>query len=224
MSIALNVICIDDNVEMVEYLRDVVHEAGHVAYVAQSGTDGLRLIEKIKPELVLLDLDLPDIQGQEVCERVKKIFPQTKIIMITNYASSSDVVRGLHLGADDYLGKPIHTQELLARIAVLFRDSRLSERTLRVGDLELDQTTHQVKRGLKEIKLSAQEFKLLQYMMQNEGMVLTRDMILSRIWDGNPDVETRVVDVYVGYIRKKIDFKKPHLIHTQRGFGYSIRK
>ncbi len=223
MSSALNIVCVEDDVEMAEYLKDVVQGDGHVVYVAHRGIEALKLVEKIKPELVLLDLDLPDITGKEVCERIKDMYPSTRIIMITNYDTQDDVVAGLTIGADDYLSKPIHSKELIARIHSLFRHTKVREKKLQVDDLILDQQSHMVRRGETEIELSAQEYKLLQYMMQNEGIVLSRNMIIGRIWDGNPDVETRVVDVYIGYLRKKIDFKKPHLVHTHRGFGYSLK-
>ncbi|MFZ1721128.1 MAG: response regulator transcription factor [Microgenomates group bacterium] len=223
MSSALNVVCIEDDVEMAQYLDDVLQTDGHVVYVAHRGIEGLKLVEKIKPELVLLDLELPDITGQEVCQKIKEMYPHTKIIMITNYDTQDQMVAGLTIGADDYLSKPIHSKELLARIQARFRDTKIRDKILQIDDLVLDQQSHEVKRGDTQLELSAQEFKLLQYMMQNEGIVLTRNMIIGRIWNGNPDVETRVVDVYIGYLRKKIDFKKPNLIHTHRGFGYSAK-
>lgn len=223
MSNTLNVVIIEDDVEMASYLQDVLHEAGYLAHQANTGSKGLHLIKHINPDLVLLDLELPDISGRDLCRQIKHNLSRIKVIMVTNHDSSQDIVTGLNIGADDYLCKPINSDELLARINALFRSSKIGQTVLQVGDLELNQQSHEVSRAKKKIILSAQEFKLLQYMMRNANTVLTRNMILSRIWDNNPDIETRVVDVYIGYLRKKIDFKKPQLINTIRGFGYSLK-
>lgn len=224
MSIQLNAVVIDDEPTMAGYLRDVVSAHGLVAYVAGTGAEGLRLIEKIKPELVLLDIELPDIDGRSLCQRIKSEFPESRIIMITGHSASSDVAEGLNLGADDYLPKPIDEKELIARINARFRKSEFIQHKLQAGDLILNSETHEVSRAGKPITLSPQEYTLLHYLLTNKNKVVSRNMILSRIWEGNPDIDTRIVDVYLGYLRKKIDAKSPKLLHTIRGFGYMLKE
>ncbi len=220
----IHAVIIEDNKEMTTFLKDILEDQHIVAFSAHTGSQGLKIVDKITPELVLLDLNLPDIDGQTLCKKMKQNHPKIKIIMITAQGTAQDVAAGLNLGADDYLPKPINEAELIARIKARFRQTKHNKNVLQIHDLQLNQTDHSVKRDGKNIQLSAQEFRLLAYLMKNQERVLTREMILSRIWRGNPDIETRVVDVYIGYLRKKIDFKKPYLIHTVRGFGYILKK
>src|SRR5690606_4404143 len=145
-------------------------------------------------------------------------------IMLTAHQEQTDVVKGLSLGADDYLAKPFEGQELLARVKARLRNRGVDGKSLQVADLVLNTETMQVHRGEREIQLTPQEFRLLEYLMLNANRVLSRDMILSRIWQTTPDIETRVVDVYIGYLRKKIDKGEgAKLIQSVRGFGYSLR-
>ncbi len=224
MSVQINTVVIDDEAVLAEYLKDVLLGHGLVVYTAVSGTEGLELIEKIRPELVLLDIGLPDIDGRSLCQKIKNDFPDTKVIMITGHGTTAEIAEGLNLGADDYLPKPIDENELMARIKARLRKTEFFQTTLQTNDLLLNSETHEVSRANRKIELSPQEFKLLQYLMTNKNKVVSRDMILSRIWEGNPDIETRIVDVYLGYLRKKIDFKKPQLLHTVRGFGYMLKE
>lgn len=224
MNLHINAVVIDDEPTLAGYLRDVLLSHGLVVYTANSGTEGLELIEKINPELVLLDIGLPDIDGRSLCQKIKAEHPDTKVIMITGRGTSAEVAEGLNLGADDYLPKPIDENELIARIKARLRRTEFSQPTLTVNDLVLNSETHEVTRQGKKIILSPQEFKLLHYLMVNKNKVVSRNMILSRIWDGNPDIETRIVDVYLGYLRKKIDAQKPKLLHTIRGFGYMLKE
>lgn len=225
MSLQLNVVVVDDEPTMAAYLKDVLNNYGLVAYVAASGAEALQLVKKIKPELVLLDIGLPDIDGRSLCQKIKGEYPETKIIMITGLSTSSDIAEGLNLGADDYLPKPVNEAELIARIKARFRKSDYVQLQLSAGDLLMDTQTHEVTRNGQPITLSPQEYTLLNYLLVNKNKVITRNMILSRIWDGNPDIETRVVDVYLGYLRKKIDHdsKLPKLLRTIRGFGYMLK-
>ena len=216
-----NVVIIEDEPEMAEYIKDVIQDHGYLGFTSNSGVEGMNLVKKVQPELVLLDLMLPDIDGRSICKKIKQDYPNIKVIMITGQDSSDDLAKGLEYGADDYLPKPIDTTVLMARIKARLRNTNLQKKTLECGDLVLDQETHEVTRGGKVINLTPQEYRLLNYLMVNKNMVLSREMILSRIWQGNPDIETRVVDVYIGYLRSKIDFKKPKLIKTVRGFGYT---
>lgn len=224
MSIQINVVVIEDEPTMIGYLRSVLADHGLVVYTASTGAEGLELIDKINPELVLLDIGLPDIDGRSLCQKIKNDYPERKIIMITGHGTASDIAEGLNLGADDYVPKPIDEKELIARIKARFRKSDYEQNILQAGDLILNSQTHEVTRGGQPITLSPQEYTLLHYLLTNKNKVISRDMILSRIWDGNPDIETRIVDVYVGYVRKKIDIKSPKLLHTIRGFGYMLKE
>jgi DNA-binding response OmpR family regulator len=225
MSLQLNAVIIDDEPTMAEYLKDVLVSQGFVAFVATTGAKGFALVEKIKPELVLLDIELPDIDGRSLCQKIKSDYLETKVIMITGHGTSSDIAEGLNLGADDYLPKPIDEGELIARIKARLRKSDYVQHFLKAGDLAMNTKTHEVTQAGRDITLSPQEYTLLHYLLVNKNKVITRNMILSRIWDGNPDIETRIVDVYLGYLRKKIDQdpKRPKLLQTVRGFGYMLK-
>ncbi|MEX0895790.1 MAG: response regulator transcription factor [Patescibacteria group bacterium] len=217
-------VIIEDDHEMGTFLQTVLADHGIQAQHASTGIAGFELIEHTNPNLVLLDLLLPDIQGSSLCEKIKKQFPETIVIMITAQDSPGNIVEGLTIGADDYLSKPIDPDELIARIKARFRntESFLSSK-LNYAHIELDQNKHQVLADSAEINLSAQEFKLLSYFLANPEKVLSRDMILARIWGNSPEIETRVVDVYIGYLRKKIPGGR-NLLHSIRGFGYILKE
>lgn len=217
------ILVIEDEQDMADFIRDILVQEGYQVFVEQKGISGLKVAEKVDPELVLLDLNLPDIDGRTVCKRIKDTSAGIQVIMLTAQGSPQEVAQGLNLGADDYIAKPVIPEVLLARVRARLRTTGKTQNLLKVGDLKLDAETHEVKRGEVVITLSAQEFKLLEYFMSNPNKVLSREMILSRIWNSNPDIETRVVDVYVGYLRKKIDIKKPNLLKSVRGFGYMLQ-
>jgi DNA-binding response OmpR family regulator len=218
------ILVIEDDAALVTYLKNLLTANNYGVKTATSGTSGLSLLAKSTPDLVLLDLTLPDIDGQGVCMEIRKKNPSLPIIMVTAKTGISDKVQGLTGGADDYITKPFVSEELLARIKTRLRNKTSAKPTIKIADLTLNTETFEVTRGTKKITLTPQEFKLLEYMMNNKGIVLTRDMILNRIWMYSPDVESRVVDVYIGYLRKKIDtgYKKK-LFHSIRGFGYTIK-
>ncbi len=215
---------VEDDQDLQEYLRDLLTENGYTVSTAGNGVDALEQIGKSEPDLVLLDLKLPDISGEGVCMEIRKKHPQLPVIMLTAKDTVSDKVKGLGAGADDYITKPFNTEEFLARVKARIRTSPTEQTKIKIADLELDLKAVQVRRGDRTINLTPKEFSLLEYLMQNKGVVLTRDVILNRIWLYSPDVESRVVDVYMGYLRKKIDtgFKKK-LLHSIRGFGYTIK-
>ncbi|HXS15400.1 MAG TPA: response regulator transcription factor [Candidatus Saccharimonadales bacterium] len=217
------VLVVEDDLGIQEFLKELLLDNGFAAEVASDGVAALSLIKKSQPDLVLLDLGLPNLAGEAVCLEIKKKYPDLPIIILTAKDDVGDVVKGLNLGADDYITKPFIADELIARIKARLRHS--DEVKLQIGDLELNNKTFEVKRAGKLIQLSPHEFKLLQYLISNKGRVLTREMILNRVWLYSYEVDTRVVDVYIGYLRKKIDadFKKK-LIHSVRGFGYMIKE
>lgn len=217
------VLVVEDDKEFQSYLKDLLTENGYNVKVTSKGINGLNLISQLIPDLVILDLNLPDMSGEGVCLEIKKKYPDLQIIMLTGKDTISDKIQGLKMGADDYITKPFIAEEFLARINARLRN-KTKQTKIVVDDLEVDSKKFQVKRSNKIINLTPQEFRLLEYLINNKDVVLTREMILNRIWIYSPDIESRVVDVYIGYLRKKIDsgFKKK-LIHSVRGFGYTIR-
>jgi DNA-binding response OmpR family regulator len=218
------ILIVEDDREMQKYLKDLLNESGFNVKTASDGITALSTAGRAEPDLVLLDLSLPDMNGEGVFLEIRKKYPTVPVIMLTAKDTVTDKIKGLNLGADDYITKPFIPEELIARIKARLRTREDTNQILKIADLELDTRTYQVKRNSQEISLTPQEFKLLHYLINNKGTVLTRDMILNRIWLNSPDVETRVVDVYIGYLRKKIDSgSKQKLIHSVRGFGYMIK-
>lgn len=216
---------IEDTADLREYLTGVLADQGYTVLAAEDGTAALKLFEKVSPDLVILDLGLPTISGETVCKEIKRISPQTQVLVLTAKHTVADVTATLNLGADDYMAKPFEVDELLARIRARLRGTGPTETVLKANGLVLDTEKVEVTRDNNQIQLTPLEFKLLEYLLANKGRVLTRDMILARVWSSSPDIETRVVDVYMGYLRKKIDrgYKQP-LLHSVRGFGYMIKE
>lgn len=220
-----NILIVEDDSGLQKYLKEFLIDNGFTANIAGDGVTALRIIKKSPPDLVILDLGLPDMTGESVCLEIRKNSPNLPVVILTAKDTVADVVAGLNLGADDYVTKPFVADELLARITARLRNQNTSkDNKLTVGDLELDNKTFEVTRKGNPIQLTPQEFKLLEYLMNNKGRILTREMILNRVWLYSPDIETRVVDVYMGYLRKKVDqdFEKK-LLHSVRGFGYMIK-
>ncbi len=215
---------VDDDLDFQKYVKDLLGDNGYVVTTATQGSTAIKLIDKTLPDLILLDLTLPDMDGESVCKEIRKDYPDIPIIILTAKNSTTDKVRGLNIGADDYVTKPIVSDELLARIKARLRPQNKNQGYIKVADLELDPKKVEVRRNGKLISLTPHEFKLLELLMNNKDIVLSREQILNRIWDYSMDVESRVVDVYMGYLRKKIDNgSKKRLIHSIRGFGYTIK-
>lgn len=222
---AATILIVEDDKSLQTYLKDLLLDNGYAIKIASDGVQALEMFEKVSPDLVVLDLNLPKMSGESVCQEIKKRNPDTRVLILTAKDSVQNVVQGLQLGADDYMTKPFNSEEFLARVEARVRNMQSADTKLKVADLELDPQTMEVERSGNVISLTAQEFKLLHYLMMNKGRVLTRDMILNRIWLFSPDIETRVVDVYIGYLRKKIDLDHDKkLIHSVRGFGYVIKE
>lgn len=220
-----NILVVEDDTGLQKYLKELLLDNGYSAQIASDGIQALNSIQKLQPDLMILDLTLPNMSGEAVMMEVRKNYTDLKVIILTAKDEVSDIISGLNLGADDYITKPFIADELLARIKARLRYQNGSDSKLIVDTLELDNQTLEVKRSGTSIQLTPQEFKLLQYLMNNKGRILTREMILNRVWLYSPDIESRVVDVYMGYLRKKIDtdFDKK-LIHSVRGFGYMIKE
>lgn len=219
------ILIIEDDKGVQKYLKELLSENSYSIATASDGVEALSLIKRVEPDLVLLDLGLPNLSGESVCLEIRKEHPNLPIIILTAKDEVGDIVSGLNLGADDYITKPFVADELLARINARLRNKSIFDIKLKVSDLELDNRTLEVRRNGQQIKLTPQELKLLHYLMSNRNRVLTREMILNRIWSHTPDIETRVVDVYLGYLRKKIDRgHKKKLLHSVRGFGYILKE
>ncbi len=219
------ILVVEDQKDLQNYLKEFLLENEYLVFTASDGIAALNAINKSKPDLVLLDLGLPNMTGESVCLEIRKKWPDLRVIILSARNDTLDIVKGLNLGADDYITKPFQLEELLARIKARLRQSTKNNTKKSIADLELDQETHEVKRKGKLISLSPTEFKLLDYLMSNKGKVITREMILNKIWAASPDIETRSVDIYIGYLRKKIDEGNSHkLIHSIRGFGYIIKE
>lgn len=219
------VLIVEDDSGLQKYLKELLLDNGYSVQTASDGIQALNSVEKLAPDLVVLDLGLPNMSGEAVCSELRKKNPELPVLILTAKDTTSDIVQGLNMGADDYMTKPFVADELLARIKVRLRVKNGGDSILKVDDLELDHKSLEVKRSGKNIQLTPQEFKLLQYLMSNKGRILTREMILNRVWLYSPDIETRVVDVYMGYLRKKIDSEaEKKLIHSVRGFGYMIKE
>ena len=219
------ILVVEDDIGLQKYLKELLLDNGYSVQTAADGVQALNSLEKLLPDLVILDLGLPNMSGEAVCMEIRKKYPELPVIILTAKDTTSDIVHGLNLGADAYMTKPFVADELLARIKVRLRAKNGADSVIKVDDLELDNKSLEVRRSGKPIQLTPQEFKLLQYLMSNKGRILTREMILNRVWLYSPDIETRVVDVYMGYLRKKIDADKDKkLIHSVRGFGYMIKE
>lgn len=219
------ILIVEDDKEFKTYLKDLLTKNGFLVDGVSKGAEALKYIEKATPDLILLDLNLPDMTGEAVCMELRKLFPSLPLIILTAKTDITDKLQGFNVGADDYITKPIVPAELIARVKARLRQEKNGNGVLKVGDLTLDPQKVEVTRAGKKINLTPQEFKLLEYLMSNPGQVLRREMILNRIWSYALHVESRVVDVYIGYLRKKIDggFEKK-LIQSVRGFGYTIKE
>jgi DNA-binding response OmpR family regulator len=219
----MNVLIVEDDESVARFLRQAMTEAGFVPQWSGDGLDGLALAQGGGFDLILLDVMLPHLDGFEVCRRLREEHIQTPILLITARDLLADKVKGLDSGADDYIVKPFHLAELLARARALLRRGGSSPTTLTVADLTLDPATRTVSRGGKAISLSATEYTLLEYLMRNAGRTLTRSLILEHVWQYDFEGNDNVLDVYISYLRRKIDTGRPSsLIQTVRGVGYRV--
>ncbi len=224
MALNPTIIVVEDDKDLNQYLSDFLSENKYLVHAVEKGTRALQLIEQTNPNLVLLDLGLPDIQGESLCTKIKDAHPDLPVIILTAKDNVQDIIAGLNLGADDYITKPFSEKELIARINARLRSNH-SQAVMNLADLEVNSETLEVKRSDKLISLTQTEFRLLHYLLANKNHVLSREAILNHVWSYTPDIESRVVDVYIGYLRKKIDKDfNPKLIHSMRGFGYSIKE
>ncbi len=216
---------VEDEKKVASFLRKGLEEEYYAVDAAYDGEEALYMIEEHDYDLVILDIMLPKIDGMTVLRHVRESANQVPILVLTAKDSVDNIVEGLDAGCDDYLTKPFAFSELLARIrALLRRDREAKASVLEVGDLRLSPLTREVTRGDKRIDLTAKEYALLEYFMRNPNRVLTRTMMSEHVWDYHFDTDTNVIDVYVNFLRKKIDRdSEVKLIHTIRGVGYMIK-
>lgn len=219
------ILLVEDDDRIVSFIKRGLEAEGYVVDVTESGEDGLAMVRETPYGLIILDRMLPGVDGLEVCRKLRRERHEHLVLMLTARDSLQDKVEGLKGGADDYLTKPFAFDELIARMEALLRrgSSTGTDPVLKVGDLALDSAGKKVWRGEREISLTAKEFRLLAYLMAHPGAVISRTRLLNNVWDLSFDPETKVVDVYIRYLRSKIESagEKP-LIKTVRGFGYVI--
>jgi two-component system, OmpR family, response regulator len=226
------VLVVDDEPNIRELVQVALKFHGCSVTTAGTGNDALRQAGSDRPDLIVLDVMLPDMDGFEVCRRLRAAGNEVPVIFLTARDTSSDTVTGLALGGDDYVTKPFSVEALVARVrAVLRRASRTAQgdqgdgdsEILRAGDVELDEGRWTVHRAGVPVELSPTEFRLLAYLMRHQGRVLTRAQLLENVWGWDYAGESQIVETYVSYLRRKLDPLGPPMIHTQRGVGYSLR-
>lgn len=220
----MKILVIEDEKRITSFIRKGLQYEGYSVDVAFDGAAGFNKAQDNSFDLIVLDVMLPEMDGVSLCSQIREKEIMTPVIMLTAKDSVDDRVRGLDAGADDYLVKPFSFKELLARIrSLLRRGDNTKQSVLRVGDLVMDPASREVKRGERIIDLSRKEYSLLEYLMRNQNQVLTRTMIAEHVWDYDFDSFTNTIDVYIRYLRKKIDEGEPKkLIRTARGIGYKI--
>ncbi len=222
----MRILLVEDEKKIAGFIKRGLKEKGHAVDVASNGNDGLFQAQEVPYDLIVLDVMLPGKDGIFICRQLRKQNINVPILMLTARDDVEDKVSGLDAGADDYLTKPFQFAEFLARVRALLRRKDGDKKTrLKIADLELDQITHRVTRAGKEIDLTSKEYTLLEYFMLNANQVVTRTMISEHVWDDDFDSFSNVINVYVNYVRKKIDtgFEKK-LIHSIRGTGYILRE
>jgi two-component system OmpR family response regulator len=220
------ILVMEDDPETAGQLVESLSTNGYQVDLVPNGTDGLSLGRSNKYTIITIDRLLPDIDGIKVMQHLREDKITTPVLIISALSEIDDLVRGLRAGGDDYLIKPFAFAELLARVEALARRSVtvVKDTLLRIGDLEMDLVSRTVSRRGREIKLMQREFQLLEYLVRNEGHVVSRAMLLQHVWDLHFDPTNNIVDVYVGRVRRKVDGQQPYpLIHTVRGVGYCVR-
>ena len=223
----VRVLVVDDEPNIVDVISMALRFEGFSVDSAGSGADAIASVAASKPQVMVLDVMLPDIDGFEVARRLAGARAGVPILFLTARDGTEDIVRGLTLGGDDYMTKPFSLEELVARIRTILRRSGLTEpesSQLVFADLALDEDTREVSRGARPIELTATEFRLLRYLMANPRRVLTRAQLLDHVWQYDFGGDARVLETYISYLRKKIDVEAPALIHTVRGVGYVLRE
>ncbi|MBB2954692.1 two-component system OmpR family response regulator [Bifidobacterium commune] len=236
--IEASIVVVDDEPSIRDLLVASLHFSGFDVATAASGTEAIDVIEKVQPDLIVLDVMLPDIDGFTVTRRVRQSGIDTPVLFLTARDDTQDKIMGLTVGGDDYVTKPFSLEEVVARIRAILRrthDQTEDDPVMRVGDLEINEDSHDVSRAGQPIDLSPTEYKLLRYLMDNQGRVLSKAQILDHVWQYDWGGDAAIVESYISYLRKKVDgvtitnpdgsrHKVPPLIETKRGIGYMIRE
>jgi two-component system, OmpR family, response regulator len=220
-----HLLVVDDEENLRSMLAAALQHNGFTVTAVPNGREALEMIPVARPDLVLLDVMMPELDGFEVCRRLRASGDRTPVLFLTARDATEDKVRGLTLGGDDYLQKPFSLEELVARTnAVLRRTNDAgASTTYRCGDLFMDDDAHRVQRAGEDVSLSPTEYNLLRYLLANHGRVLSKAQILDHVWKYDFGGDGGVVETYIGYLRRKVDHADPKLIHTIRGVGYTLR-
>ena len=223
----IRVVAVDDEPSLIELLSMAMRYEGWDVHTATTGTEAVRVAREVRPDALVLDMMLPDFDGLEVMRRVRTEQPDVPVIFLTARDGVADRIAGLTAGGDDYVTKPFSLEEVIARLRGLLRRSGATtarpDTQIVVGDLILDEDSHEVTRAGEPIKLTATEFELLRYLMRNPKRVLSKAQILDRVWNYDFGGQANVVELYISYLRKKIDANREPMIHTMRGAGYVLR-
>jgi two-component system OmpR family response regulator len=223
----VRVLVVDDESTLAELLSMALRYEGWEVCSAADGQSGVQLAREFRPDAVVLDIMLPDLDGFEVLRRLHAYAPRVPVLFLTAKDAVEDRVTGLTAGGDDYVTKPFSLEELVARLRALLRRTVVSpareDPTLVVGDLVMDEDSREVRRGGQLVSLTATEFELLRYLMRNPRRVLSKSQILDRVWNYDFGGQANVVELYISYLRKKIDAGRPPMIHTMRGAGYVLK-
>ncbi len=223
----VHVLVVDDEPNIAELLGMAMRYEGWQTTLAHTGSKAVAAAKEVKPDVVVLDMMLPDIDGMQVLKRLREHAPDVPVLFLTARDAVEDRVAGLTAGGDDYVTKPFSLEEVVARLRALMRRSvpvkAASSSVLTVGDLSLDEDSHEVVRAGEEITLTATEFELLRYLMRNPRRVLSKAQILDRVWNYDFGGQANVVELYISYLRKKIDAGRDPMIHTMRGAGYVLK-
>jgi two-component system OmpR family response regulator len=224
---ARRVLVVDDEPNIRDLVEVALRFHGFAPVAVATGEQALRHVKAERPDLIVLDVMLPDVDGFEVCRRLRADGHDVPVIFLTARDTPSDTVTGLTLGGDDYVTKPFSIDALVARVRAVLRRAAPADdeadKVLRIADLELDETRWTVRRGDTDVELSPTEFRLLAHLMRNAGRVLSREQLLENVWGWAHSGNSQVVETYISYLRRKLDPLGPPLIHTQRGVGYTLR-
>lgn len=222
----MRILLVEDDVTITRLLKEGLEDESYAVDVANDGSEGYRTAVADDYDVIILDIMLPGMNGYEVCRALRNDGNKTPILMLTARDAERDIVEGLDTGADDYLAKPFSFNVLLARIrALLRRPNEKLEEIIQVGDLKLDPSSKKVTRASQEISLTAKEYGVLEYLMRNKGKVLSKEQIISHVWDFDADVLPNNVELFIMFLRRKIDKPfKSKLIHTVSGFGYKLEE
>ena len=222
---AARLLLVDDEDNLRSMLDAALRHSGFEVHPVANGRDAIEAVPVVNPDLIVLDVMLPDLDGFDVCKRLRSSGDRTPVLFLTARDATEDKVRGLTLGGDDYLVKPFSLEELVARITAVLRRAGVDPTadSLRCGDLEMDDGAHLVTKAGREVSLSPTEYNLLRFLLMNRGRVMSKAQILDHVWDYDFGGDGGVVETYIGYLRRKLDTADPKLIQTIRGVGYTLR-